>query len=106
VKSSERCKETYQGDRCTRERGHETSSKDNPNVHVGGFTMWNENGQLLKVQGAEIRKRNRTMNRAVRNLSSLPLKTLHPVIRKELSSHVNQIIAHFGGEPIATTKEK
>lgn len=97
MKSSERCKNTFQGDRCKRERGHETSSTDNPNVHFGQFTMWNEQGELLKVQGAQPRKRNRTFNRAVRNLTSLPLKTLHPVIRGDLQKHVDSIIAHFGG---------
>lgn len=97
MKSSERCKSTFQGDRCKRNHGHETSSTDNPNVHFGAFTMWNEQGALLKVQGAQPRKRNRIYNRAVRNLSSLPLKTLHPAIRADIRHHIDPLIAHFGG---------
>lgn len=98
MKSSERCKATYQGDRCTRERDHENTSKDNPQVHLGEFTMWNNETVLFQRNGTHMRKRSRAANRAVRAISSLPTGSPDPLIREHIKKHLDNITNFFGGK--------
>lgn len=97
MRSIYRCKETYQGDRCKRERNHETESKDNPSIHFGDFSLWSKDGAVLKKEGAQIRhKRNRQANRAIRLLPTLEYKSTNTQIRQSILDHLNKLIAFFG----------
>lgn len=98
MRSSERCKATYQGDRCKRERDHENTSKDNPQVHLGEFTMWNNETVLFQRNGTRMRKRSRAANRAVRAIGSLPMDDQNPLVREQIKKHLDNIVTFFGGK--------
>lgn len=96
MKSVYRCKETFQGDRCKREGDHTTASQDNPNVHAGEFTMWNDQGVLLKVQGAQPRKRSRSANRAIRQIGQININEKNPLVRAEMIRTLGNLEKFFG----------
>lgn len=75
MKSFQRCKAHFQGDRCKKERFHDSDfSLDNSEEatrHQGSFTIWKGSGDsktvLAKAQGAVPRvHRNRRLNRFLR----------------------------------------
>lgn len=77
VKSSIRCKSTFQGDRCRFHVGHIELIADQPNavavqhMHAGQFTCWDDDGVKGKAIGAENHhRRNRLANRTSRQLTS------------------------------------
>lgn len=98
MRSVDRCKSTFQGDRCKRERDHENTSKDNPQVHTGEFTMWTGEQVLFQKRGTHLRKRSRAANRTVREISSLNLNETKPEVRAAIKEYLGKIEKFFGGK--------
>lgn len=66
MKSADRCKHHYQGDRCQRSRGHDSLLDIKPNAkHVGQFTAWTGSGDDKVVVAKAIKtsmRKNRRFN--------------------------------------------
>jgi len=86
VRSAERCKEHYQGDRCREPRGHSSPLALSPDPqHAGQFNVWTGDGDSKKLlRGTENRfKRSRFFNRAFRRVACDKKENLALVETKE-----------------------
>ena len=75
MKSSLRCKFNHQGDRCKKATGHDFETAiDRDPVHVGNFIAWKNDGTIVLQMRAEAPKRNRRLNRMLRNINTQSLE--------------------------------
>lgn len=98
MRSVERCKEHFQGDRCKKELNHALSV--NPNVdelHRGNFTVWQGSGETQEplVRTTMKHKRNRIANRVVRHLPTV--QNVRAPLRKLVIAQCDQLVKHFRG---------
>jgi hypothetical protein len=70
-----RCRKHYQGDKCTKEKGHDSSLLPQPDRwHVGHHNLWNDQGDHRPlVPPPSIHRRDlRALSAAVTRATSLP----------------------------------
>lgn len=101
MKSSERCKSSYQGDRCRFHMAHlsqDNSADPMQNFHVGAFTVWDDAGVVqAKAAGAEMSQhRNRRANKVYRILTGSELST-NVTNQAAIKEDLGKLEAFFGG---------
>ena len=99
MKSSERCKSSFQGDRCRFHMAHlsqDNSADPMQNFHVGAFTVWDDEGVVqAKAAGAEMSQhRNRRANQVFHTLTGDGAERFNPSAVKE---DLGKLAVFFGG---------
>jgi len=99
MKSSARCSESFQGDRCRFAKDHLTqdnSADPMQGFHVGGFTVWDAEGVVqAKAAGAEMSQhRNRRANQVFHTLTGDGAGRFKPSAVKE---DLGKLAEFFGG---------
>lgn len=88
-----RCPQNYQGDRCRKDKGHDSALAMKPDpVHEGQFNKWNEKGQVqvlhpIRFRRSELREADRLLSAAVN-----PRSTLDSKQKKALLAHVEKMM--------------
>jgi len=102
MKSTDRCKEHFQGGRCNKYRNHHLSVSAEPDaLHVANFSAWKGEGEgktLVARFEKKTPRRSRIANRMYRELVVDPPPYNTDIgIRKVMKFQLEQLAKHFGG---------